>query len=366
MISRTVQQETLAQSNYILNDEIAKGFVYKKMLNPDLTWETTTVFNAGLDFVFFKGRFSTELDYYDRLTTDMMQPSKMSILLTGAYEAPYANIGSMRNRGLEGNFTWRDKFREFTWSVNFNISYNQSRIEKWSEYLGRGYEYNGKRIFINMPYDYVYTYLDKGRVIQTYPETMEGIFQGLAPGDIERLDINGDGRVDDNDKVVIKNANRSMPTTTFALNLQGAWHGIDVSILFQGAAGRKDYWLNSFKTLNIPDSRYASTWDHITEPWSWDNRDGSWPRLGGISTNQTENEFWLDDMSYLRMKNLMIGYTLPKKWTKKVGVDNLRFYGSTENLFTLTKFRGLDPEKPDKGDMYPLTKSFSVGINVGF
>jgi TonB-linked SusC/RagA family outer membrane protein len=366
MIGRTQQQEILEQSNYILDDRIASGFIYRKMLNQDLTWETTTVFNTGLDLVFLNGRFSTEMDYYDRLTTDMMQPSQMSILLTGAYEAPYANIGSMRNRGLEGNFTWRDRISDFTYSANVNISYNQSRIEKWSEYLGRGAEYNARRVFINMPYDYVYTYLDNGRIIQSYADVMNSTWQGLAPGDIERLDINGDGRVDDNDKVVIPNANRSMPTTTFALNLQAAWKGIDLSMLFQGAAGRKGYWLNNFKQLNIPDSRYASTWDHVTEPWSWDNRAGSWPRLGGIATNQTETQYWLDDMSFLRMKNLMLGYTLPRRWTRKAGIENLRIYGSAENLFTLTAFRGLDPEKPDTNDMYPLTKSFSAGINIGF
>jgi hypothetical protein len=271
----------------------------------------------------------------------------------------------MRNRGLEGNFTWRHTISDFKYSANFNISYNESRIEKWSEFLDKGAEYSGKRVFINMPYDYVYTYLDNGNIIQSYPETMNTAFQGLSPGDVERLDINGDGRVDANDKVVIAGFNRDRPTTIFALNLQGAWNGFDFSMLFQGAYGRKDYWINSFKTLNIPDSRYASTWDHVTEPWSWDNRDGSWPRLGGFSGNQTEIEYWLDDMSYLRMKNLMLGYTLPRKWTRKV-MDNLRIYASTENLFTLTKFRGLDPEKPDKGDMYPLTKSVSIGINIGF
>jgi hypothetical protein len=221
-------------------------------------------------------------------------------------------------------------------------------------------------VFINMPYDYVYTYLDNGTIIQSYAETHNSAYQGLAPGDVMRLDINGDGRVDGNDKVVIKNANRSLPTTNFAMNIQIAWKGIDISTLFQGTAGRKAYWLNNLKVLNLPNQRYASTWEHWTEPWTWDNRNASWPRLGGISTNQTETEFWLDDMAFLRMKNLMIGYTLPQKWTRKTGIANLRIYGSTENLFTLTKYRGLDPEKTDNSDMYPLTKSFSLGINIDF
>ncbi|KAA6301640.1 MAG: TonB-dependent receptor SusC [Candidatus Ordinivivax streblomastigis] len=364
-VGRTEQQEVLAMSNYIQGSEIAKGFVYRKMLNEELTWESTRVMNVGLDFNFLNNRLSTELDYYDRLTFDMIQQSQMSNLLTGAYEAPRANIGNLRNRGMEGNLTWRDKVAGFSYSVNLNASYNQSRLESWSEYLGRGAEYNGKRVFINMPYDYVYTYLDEGKLIQSYAETMDGIFLGVRPGDVRRYDINGDGRVDGNDQVVIKGANRSTPTTNFAMNIQLAWKGFDTSMLFQGTSGRKAYWINNLKVLEIP-GRYATTWNHWTEPWTWDNRDGSWPRLGGISTNQTAMEYWLDDMSFVRMKNLMIGYTIPKKLLKKVYISTFRLYASTENLFTLTKFRGLDPEKTDSSDMYPLTRSFTLGANIDF
>ncbi|MDL2221238.1 TonB-dependent receptor [Parabacteroides sp. OttesenSCG-928-N08] len=365
-VSRTQQQEVLHQNNYILGDEIAKGFVYRRMVNQELTWEETKVLNIGGDLVLLNGRFSTELDYYDRLTSGMIQNINMSNILRGAYDVPQANLGEMRNRGLEGNFTWRDSMEDFKYSVNFNISYNQSRIEKWGELLNKGDAYGGRNVFLDMPYGYVYTYLDNGRIVQSYAETFDGTFLGLAPGDIARLDVNGDGRVDSNDRVVMKGYNSDRPTTTFALNLQCSWKGFDLNAMFQGAAGRKGYWLNSFKTLSIADSRYASTWDHITEPWSWDNRSGSWPRLGGISTNQTGTEFWLDNMSYLRMKNLMLGYTLPRKIINKVGIDNFRIYASSENLFTITQFRGLDPEKASTSDMYPLAKSFSIGVNIGF
>ncbi|MDR1683579.1 MAG: TonB-dependent receptor, partial [Candidatus Symbiothrix sp.] len=323
-VKRSEQQELLRTNNYILNNEIVKGFVYERMLNEDLTWEKTSVMNLGLDWVFLKGRLSAELDYYDRLTTGMIQASQLSMLLSGGYTPPNANIGELRNRGYEANITWRDKMADFSYSVNANASYNQSRMEKWSEYLDRGAQYNSKNVFLNMPYDYVYTYLDNGKIVQSYPETHTGPYLGLAPGDVARYDINGDGRVDSNDKVVIENANRSMPTTNFALNIQMSWKGFDCAMLFQGSAGRMGYWLNNLKVLNLPNQRYASTWDHWTEPWSWENRDASWPRLGGISTNQTETEYWLDDMSFVRMKNLQLGYTLPKKWILKVGLSHFR------------------------------------------
>mgnify|MGYP000769601405 CR=1 FL=1 len=130
-IGRYQQQEVLYQNNYMLDGSIAKGFVYSKMLNPDLTWESTGVFNLGLDLMFFDGKLAAEFDYYDRLTTGMLQKSQMSILLTGAYEAPMANLGTLRNRGFEANLTWRDRIADFTYSANFNISYNRTNLEKW-------------------------------------------------------------------------------------------------------------------------------------------------------------------------------------------------------------------------------------------
>lgn len=363
-VGRTEQQELLSVSNYVLDGDVNRGFVYRKMLNPDLSWESTRVFNFGIDLGFLNGRLSAELDYYDRLTFDMIQQSKLSMLLVGAYDAPRANIGDMRNRGVEMNVTWRDKIQDFSYTVNVNASANKSKIEKWSEYVARGFAYDGKNVFLDMTYDYVYTYRDNG-IIQSYADEYNYIFQGLAPGDIQRLDVNGDGRVDENDRVVVKGAQRHIPTTNFGVNISMDWKGIDVSMLFQGTAGRKDFWRNSLNRLNIPTQRYASSELHLTEPWSWENRDGSWPRLGGIATNETVSNYWLDDLSYLRMKNLMIGYRLPKKILKSIGIDNIRIYTSMENLFTITNFRGLDPEKPGS-DMYPMAKSYSVGVNLDF
>lgn len=363
-VTRTEQQEVLFMSNYILDGNIDRGFVYRKMINPNLTWESTTVFNIGLDLGFFNGRLSAELDYYDRLTSDMIQQSKMSTLLTGAYEAPRANIGDMRNRGAEMNITWRDKIQDFNYSVNLNASVNKTKIEKWSEYVARGYAYDNKNVFLDMTYDYVYSYRDNG-IIQSYADEYNYIFQGLAPGDIQRLDVNGDGRVDENDRIVHKGSQRHMPTTNFGMNINMSWKGFDLSMLFQGTAGRKDFWRNSLNRIIIPTQRYASSELHLSEPWSWENRTGAWPRLGGIATNETVSDFWLDDLSYLRMKNLMVGYRVPKKLLRVIGVDNLRIYTSMENLFTITSFRGLDPEKPGS-DMYPMAKSYSIGVNIDF
>ncbi len=357
-VGRYEQQEVLQASAYMIGGQITKGFAYSQMVNQNLSWESTYVMNLGLDLAFFNSQLSTELDYYDRLTVDMLRPSDMSLLLTGAYNAPRQNIGELRNRGVEANINWRDKVGQFNYSVNLNGSYNRTVLEQWNEFLGKGW------VYLNMPYHFVYTYEDNG-IAQTWQDVYSNTPQGASPGDILRKDLNGDGRITAEDKKAYPNVQRDRPTTNFAMNLRAEWKGFDLSVLMQGSAGRKNFWLNIYNNVNFGAQRYASTWDHWENPWNWENRDGEWPRLGG-SGNREETSFWLDDLSYLRVKNIQLGYTLPNAWLQKLGIESVRIYGTTENVATLTNFRGLDPEKVGHAsDAYPLNKSFSLGINIG-
>lgn len=359
-VGRYEQQETLNTLNYVIGTGVQRGFVNTKMINRFLSWETTTVFNAGLDLAFLNNRLTAGLDYYDRLTTGMNRPSQMSILLSGAYSAPRTNIGDMRNRGIEGDFNWRDKIGKVQYGFGINASYNKTNLEKWNDFLGRG------STFINMPYHFVYSYIDRG-IAQTWQDVYNATPQGASPGDILREDLNGDGRITADDRKAYTNFQEDRPTTYFALNGNIAWKGFDLSLLLQGAAGRKDYWINNFNNMNFGTQRYASTQQHWDNPWTVENREGLWPRLGGIGGNRETTTFWLDDMSYLRFKNIQLGYTIPAKLLKRVGVGNLRIVGSAENLATITSFRGLDPEKQaDDNNLYPINKSYSVAINLSF
>lgn len=358
-VGRYEQQETLDANAYMIAGAIVKGFAYSKMVNRNLSWESTKVFNLGLDLGFLKNRLTAELDYYNRLTTGMNRPSDMSILLTGAYDAPRTNIGNLRNRGVEGNFSWKDRFRQLEYSINLNASYNATVLESWDSYLGRGYT------FLNMPYHFLYSYQDMG-IAQTWADVYNATPQGASPGDLLLKDLNGDGRIDGNDQKAYPHIQRDRPTTNYAMNLNAAWKGFDLAVLFQGAAGRKDFWINIYNNTNFGAQRYASTWNHWNNPWSIENRDGTWPRLGGAGNNRTTTTFWLDNLAYLRLKNLQFGYTLPKNWLLKYGIESVRIYCSGENLATFTKFRGLDPEKiANASDAYPLNKTYSFGINIG-
>ncbi|HLT93703.1 MAG TPA: TonB-dependent receptor, partial [Membranihabitans sp.] len=357
-VGRYEQKETLGTSNYFVNGSIVKGFVNQKIVNRDLSWEETKVLNIGLDLGFWENKLSLGIDYYNRLTTGMNRPSDLSILLSGAYTAPRRNIGDLRNQGIELDLGWRNFHGDFNYSLNVNASYNATVLEQWNEFLGRGW------VFIDMPYHFLYTYEDQG-IAQSWEDVYNATPQGAKPGDILRKDLNGDGRIDANDRKAHPDVQRDRPTTNFALNGQAAWRGFDLAILVQGAAGRKEYWINNYNNVNFPQTHYASTWDHWNNPWSVENRDGEWPRLAG-SGNRVETTFWLDDMSYVRLKNIQIGYSIPQNLLQQFGFSNIRIYGSVENLLTLTKYRGLDPEKRSyANDVYPLNKVFLVGINLG-
>lgn len=361
-VGRYEQQETLLNLNYVIGAAVQRGFANSKMINRFLSWETTSVLNFGLDLGFVGNRLTASLDYYNRLTTGMNRPSEFSTFLTYAYSPPpRTNIGDLRNQGVELDLSWRDRIGQWQYGLSLNGAYNNTNLEKWNTLLLKG------NVFLGMPYQFVYSYQDIG-IAQSWSDIYNNTPQGASPGDIILKDLNGDGRITAEDRKAYSTLQQTRPTTTFSLNTFISHKGFDLTLFFQGSAGRKDYWLNIFKATNFSSQRYAASWSHWTEPWSWDNRNGSWPRLGGpAGNNQTQSSFWLDDMSFLRLKNIQLGYSIPNKLISKLGVTDLRIVATAENLATFTSFRGLDPEKQgDSNDVYPINKSYSIAINLSF
>ena len=360
-VGKYEQLETLTNLNYVTGSGVQKGFANSKMINRDLTWEVTTVLNIGLDLGFMQNRLTAAIDFYDRLTTGMNRPSEFSTFLTYAYNPPpRTNIGNLRNRGIEMDLTWKDRIGKLQYSFNFNGAYNNTNLESWNTLLLRG------NIFLDMPYQFVYSYEDKG-IAQSWSDVYSNTPQGIAPGDLIMKDLNGDGRITADDRKAYANMQNERPTTTFSFNTFLAYKALDFSIFLQGSTGRKDYWQNIYNNTNFNNARYAASWEHWTNPWSWDNRGGSWPRLGGSGNNRNSTTYWLDDMSFVRIKNIQLGYTVPSKLLNRMGVTKLRIVGSAENIGTLTAFRGLDPEKlGDDNNVYPINKSYSLAINLSF
>lgn len=362
-VGRYEQKNTLATTNYIVDGKIVQGFSVNKMINQDLSWESTRVINIGLDMSFLDNRLTAEVDWYERATTDMIRQSSISNILTG-YSAPRINIADMRNRGIEANITWRSNVGKFNYSVNVNGSYNINKVEKWGDPLSKGW------IAVDMPYRFLYLFEAYPNLVQSWNEIYNAPYQGnyVAPGDILRKDINGDGQITDEDKKAFSNRYRESPLGQFGVTLTGAYKGFDLQALFQGSYGRWDVWLDDFNNVTIPDDRYGFQSMHWNDSWSLDNRGASLPRLvnGSGGSNRTESTYWAQQTSYLRLRNLQLGYSIPDKLLKKISFNRTRVFLSAENLFTITGWKGIEPEKNHDKDAYPLVKTYSVGLNIEF
>jgi len=369
-VGRYEQKDTFVTTPYALNgNTLVQGFSVTKMINKDFTWEKTTVANIGLDLGFFDNRLTAEIDYYDRLTSGMIRPSQLSAMLSG-YSAPRVNMGDLRNRGIELNLRWTSSISKFNYGAIFNFSFNKDRLESWNE------ERSPSKIFIDMPYYFNYAMISTG-IAQSWEDIYNAPYHGnsnISPGDLLYEDLNGDGQITGADKKAYPNINEHRPTANYGLTLFAEWKGIDVNVLFQGATGRKNYWLEKMNTVNIEDKRYAFQDLHWYNTWTLDNRNAELPRMvsSNAGSNLNESTFWLQNMDYLRLKNIQIGYNLPKKILNKLTIDKCRIFVSAENLFTMTAWDGVDPEKarhegqPVKDDPFPIMKNMSFGINVGF
>ena len=311
-VGRYEQRDIFNLTNYILNGKIAKGFSSAKIINEDFSWEETNVTNVGLDLAFFGGRLTTDIDFYNKLTSGMIRPSSLSTFLSG-YNAPRVNIGKLRNTGMELNITYRAKVRDANVGATLNMAFNKNKLLEWNEFLSKGFTY------LNLPYHFAYSRVATG-IAQSWEDIANAPYQGqyFSPGDVLYRDINGDGQVNDEDRVAQPQFNRDQPVGTYGLNLFGNWRGFDVSVLWQGASGRKDYWLEPFNQVNIPSARNAFQDFLWNDTWTLDNRTASLPRLltGSGGNNQAESTFWLDDFSYVRLKNVQFGYNIPAKYVE--------------------------------------------------
>lgn len=366
-------QSLFATANYILNGNIAGGLAQTVLANPSLTWEKTYMTNIGLDFAFLNNRLSGSVDIYNKDTKGILI-SLPAPLEHGTSVVPNQNAGEVNNKGFEVDLRWNDRIGKVSYNVGFNMGFVSNKVTKFqgdvSSISGVYKTQEGKPI--NQLYvvtvdrivrdqsdlDYVQSLVDRN------PDYF-ATYQRPELGDFLYRDANGDGKLDTNDRVEIGYG--TLPRLTYGANLGLAWNGFDFSVLFQGVGNHQVYYNNqAFRFVTVMGQSLIK--DITDNAWTPENPYNSkYPilRNNANSKNNIASDAFVHNAAYFRCKNIQLGYTVPKKITKKFFVENLKVYASIDNLFTITDFPGFDPEVGDNVG-YPSVRQYSVGLNVSF
>lgn len=372
-------QSTYAMANYILNNELAMGVAQLEIANSILSWESTKVADIGVDFGFLNNRLTSTVDYFHKKTVDILIDLPAP-LVNGNAKIPRQNAGAVVNQGLEITAGWNDKIGDVTYFASGNVTFLKNEVTKFkgneatisgANMIKEGHPINTQYVLLvdrlvqsQADLDHVQSIIDNA------PTDAAGNkrdpFSGKRPqlGDLLYKDTNGDGMINDDDRVAIGNG--SNPKFTFGLNLGAAWKGFDFSMLMQGATGMKVYWNDNYFRPSVRTGYQIS--QKIADGRWYQGREGNatYPRLLEYSDNRNTraSDFWLQNKSYFKIRNIQLGYTLPKNIVAKASLEKIRVYGSLENFFTFTSYDGLDPEV--SGVTYPAMRQAVIGVNVSF
>ena len=364
--------------NYTFGDNvIANGVAPSTLENPDLKWETTSQLNLAVDLKLFN-TLDLSVDVYRKKTSDILRQVQLPGYL-GLINDPFKNIGDMTNDGIEVSLGYKKNWGDFGFSANGNFGYLKNEITK----LENGREYyafgsyqtlgNVGRLQVGESYGSFYGFQNLGifqnqAEIDAYRNASGGLIQGSAkPGDFKRLDVNGDGKIDENDYV---NLGNSVPKYTFGLTLNVNYKNFDVMVFAQGHAGNKIF--QGLRRLDILEANYQTA---ILDRWTGEGTSNEIARVSRKDGNQNYtrmSDYYLQKGDYLRLKLVQIGYTIPKDVSQTIGANKVRFYVTAENLITFTKYTGYDPEIAG-GDtfgidraFYPQARTFLFGANIQF
>ena len=334
--------------------------------NPDLKWETTTQKDIGVDFGLLSNKLFFSVDYFDKVTSDILLPISLPSIV-GNVSPTIVNAGEVSNKGFEIALDYKNKAGAFKYGISANAATVKNNVEKLHPNLPNisGDVYKTE---VGHPLGAFYGY------------QMEGIYQNLAeikdhlkntlnpaqqPGDIRFKDLNNDGVINDDDRTFIGNP---IPRMSYGLNLNGDFHGFDLSALVQGVRGVDKY--NDAKQITDYDSRPFNHTTAVLGAWHGEGTSNTIPRTTfNDNGSSKKSSIFVEDASYVRLKNLELGYSLGSlRSASKLGVQNVRLYVSGQNLLTSTKYTGLDPESTDILDRgtYPLSRAFLFGTNVKF
>ena len=369
-------------AKYAFDGKVTSGYYQSSYKINTITWEKATTWGVGVDLGFLDNKITASVDYYNRLTDGIL------ISVDAPYEFALGsyldNVGQMRNQGVEMSLNYNDKFGEVTVGAGLNVAYNKNKIESMpgKGYVGTGYN---QRNATGQEFNSYYVYKADG-FFQTDKEAQEYMdfywpadgSKGACPfsggkfkaGDLKYADINGDGKIDaENDRFY---AGSSVPRWTFGLNLNAAWKGFDLSLFFNGQFKAYRYFdAYEVEGAFVGDSSHPATiW---RDSWTYNKSNPKMPRLftdtnSPSSSRNVVSTFWLKNVSYCRLKNLQLGYTLPKSALEFLHVNKVRVYYSCENLFTIDNLDiNVDPEATSQRlSSYPLLRTHSFGLSVTF
>ena len=366
---------TTSGNNYVLGNQMVTGLALSAISNADLTWESTKVFNVGLDFGLFNSRLTGTVDFFNKKTTGILI-NLPAPGVHGTTSLPKQNSAQVTNKGVEFTIGWQDKVGDFTYGANANFSYITNNVDKFKGKDKGGMSISGANLIweghsINSQYmlrvDRILQTDDDMKLVEKMLENNPKAFAAFGKpekGDLLYKDVNGDGVIDSNDKEIVSDGTN--PKFTFGLNLNAAWKGFDISALLQGQLGIKTYWQSA--AYNTPTVRYGYQINKEVADGRWyeGRTDATYPRLlVNTDTRNTQlSDFYLQNRSFLKIRNVQLGYTIPQALTQKVHVERVRVYCSLENFFTFTKFKGFDPEV--SGMNYPTMKQCTLGLNISF
>ncbi|MFA4863833.1 MAG: TonB-dependent receptor [Bacteroidales bacterium] len=367
--------------NYPFGGVSNGGYAQTALGNNDLKWETSYQYNAGVDAELWKGAFAFSLDYFYKVTEDMLvkAPNPPSV---GYAETAWINSGSILNSGVEFEAIYRQTKHEWGYSIGGNITYLHNEVLKLDAPIFGGLVETGiyaTRTEVGHPIGSFYL-LEMEGIFQNETEVLLSAFQGnnIKPGDVKYKDQNSDGRIDNNDRVYLGSA---IPKLMAGINLAANYKNFDLSVFFQGAYGNKIY-VQVNQDIEGFYRGFTVTQRYFDERWTGEGTSDTQPRASWTSksNNARPSSRFLEDGSYLRLKNLQLGYTIPEKTLKITGLSHVRLYVSGTNLYTLTKYSGLDPEmtvsdnSKNEGDRssgidwgtYPSAITLMFGLDITF
>lgn len=348
------------------------GLTYSAISSNNVTWEIAKKHNLGFDVHLFGDKFGLTIDFFNEKRDGIYWTRSFMSDMVGIQteKAPRANVGSVKSSGFDGNFHLKHKVQNVDFTLRGNITYSKNEVRATDELYSRypykaesGYRIDQARGLIAeglfKDYDDI-----RNSPLQTFGEVM--------PGDIKYKDVNGDGKIDDNDIVPIGATTR--PNLIYGFGISANWNGFDVNLHFQGA-GKSNFFIDGstvYPFSNKENPQWGNILQDVVDSNRWiegvnEDVNAKYPRLsyGGNDNNYRRSTYWLRDGTYLRLKTVDIGYTLPKAVSQKLFLRKARVFFMGQNLLTFAKFKLWDPELgSSNGQKYPLGKTFTLGLNI--